>query len=331
MISLYFEYNYIPYHYIKHVMYIETFDADILDYLPPEIIHRYRDAINSECSFDLVKDKRVFFRVMDENEIRALPHLFWITHDGEIKSGEEKAMNFDDMVLQLQDLSYTELVIKPCRGVGGEGVILAKVEHGKLTVDGTHIDGMLSFIDAISSGVRDGDYILQQRFQQHELLNRINPSSVNTIRIDTLVKDGVVEHSGAILRMSNGSRSVDNWKCGGIIVSIDLPTGALGDVGKCQAKYGGEIVQKHPLTDFRFAGTVLPYWSEIKDLVCAAAVSLLPLRYLGWDVAIGPDGPVILEANHDLDIFMLQAAAGGLRRTPIGQAVIQGRPPAKNG
>jgi hypothetical protein len=72
---------------------------------------------------------------------------------------------------------------------------------------------------------------------------------------------------------------------------------------------------------------VLPHWPALIDLVNAAALTLEPLRYLGWDVAIGPDGPVIVEANQNLDIFWMQEACGGLRRTAIGRAVLgQGRP-----
>ncbi len=76
------------------------------------------------------------------------------------------------------------------------------------------------------------------------------------------------------------------------------------------------------MTKARFEGIVLPFWPQLIDLVSAAALTLRPLEYLGWDVAIAPDGPVIVEANPELDIFFMQEACGGLLPTAIGQAIL---------
>lgn len=38
-------------------------------------------------------------------------------------------------------------------------------------------------------------------------------------------------------------------------------------------------------------------WEEAFALVRGAAPHFLPLRTLGWDIAITPDGPMIIEAN----------------------------------
>ena len=71
----------------------------------------------------------------------------------------------------------------------------------------------------------------------------------------------------------------------------------------------------------------MPFWTEILELVREAALTVTPLKYLGWDVAIGPRGAVIVEANPAHNIFSLQVAAGGLRHTAIGQAVMGGATP----
>jgi len=47
-------------------------------------------------------------------------------------------------------------------------------------------------------------------------------------------------------------------------------------------------------SDHRFT---LPCWFETSVLVKQPALKFLPLRAIGWDVAITPDGPCILEAN----------------------------------
>jgi Sugar-transfer associated ATP-grasp len=54
---------------------------------------------------------------------------------------------------------------------------------------------------------------------------------------------------------------------GGIIVKIDLDKGVLDDFGKTKAKFGRLHIQKHPFSGFRFAGTPIPFWSEVKEVV----------------------------------------------------------------
>jgi hypothetical protein len=53
----------------------------------------------------------------------------------------------------------------------------------------------------------------------------------------------------------------------------------------------------HPKTGVPFNKFRLPFWSEVCSLVKETAIKLLPVRTIGWDVAITPNGPVILEAN----------------------------------
>jgi hypothetical protein len=77
------------------------------------------------------------------------------------------------------------------------------------------------------------------------------------------------------------------------------------------------------VSGFRFQGTAIPFWDGVKKLVCSAALVLLPLRWLGWDVAIGKDGPVLVEANHNHDVFFMQTLVGGLRDTSIGREILQ--------
>ena len=45
-------------------------------------------------------------------------------------------------------------------------------------------------------------------------------------------------------------------------------------------------------------GRRVPLFEEAREIVLRAAPHVLPLRTLGWDVAITPAGPVVLEANN---------------------------------
>ena len=101
MLALYRAYNYLPYHYLKHSMYLRSFSADPLDFLPPEIVDRYSDDLNPRKSWDLVHDKKRFFQLMKAGDFPIIPNLFSISSDGTIKSADEEEVGFDDMLLVL--------------------------------------------------------------------------------------------------------------------------------------------------------------------------------------------------------------------------------------
>ncbi len=63
----------------------------------------------------------------------------------------------------------------------------------------------------------------------------------------------------------------------------------------------GLRVACHPDSGVVFDGFVVPRFFEAVDLV-KACHSLLPgLHSIGWDVAVTPEGPVLLEGNDDWD------------------------------
>ena len=60
----------------------------------------------------------------------------------------------------------------------------------------------------------------------------------------------------------------------------------------------GAIFDKHPLTGFEFNKIKkIPYVKESFEMVKEAALLIPEIRYIGWDVAITEDGPVVIEAN----------------------------------
>jgi hypothetical protein len=106
----------------------------------------------------------------------------------------------------------------------------------------------------------------------------------------------------------------DNWSAGGISAPIDLESGVLGEGRRNPLKSGqsmGDRVSEHPDTGAQIEGAVLPYWAEVQDTVLRAAASLPFNRMAGWDVLVDSDGvPVIIEANGDSDINLLQVHGG---------------------
>lgn len=128
---------------------------------------------------------------------------------------------------------------------------------------------------------------------QHEALSALCPTSVNTLRIATLLGDKQEGIVYAYIRIGNGN-VVDNVDQGGMAAPIDLESGRISAVG---ADKKGNRFETHPMTGLTIPGTEIPYWQEAKEMALAAMRVIPQVRFIAWDVAITPDGPVFIEGN----------------------------------
>lgn len=144
--------------------------------------------------------------------------------------------------------------------------------------------------------LRQGRYIIEQELSRHTGMIFGN-RSVNTLRINTLLdKAGNVHIFKPVLRAGIGDAFVDNYNAGGVEYAVDLATGVISMPGY----RGGELSQiNHPGTDIRMVGYRIPMWQEIIECVECAAKHIPGCRYVGWDVAVTPDGIELIEGNHN--------------------------------
>ena len=81
---------------------------------------------------------------------------------------------------------------------------------------------------------------------------------------------------------------------------------------KCQTP---GTYHEHPDTHVILDKHSIPYLDEAFALVNHAC-ELLGDRLIGWDVCIGPEGPIIIEGNHNYHMVMQEVAYGGYRKHP---------------
>ncbi|MDR0898683.1 MAG: hypothetical protein LBN04_12630 [Oscillospiraceae bacterium] len=170
-----------------------------------------------------------------------------------------------------------DLIGKPIDGSSGNGIL--KYERGALP----------PLADIRAEGIE----LLEDCVRQHPDLAALCPTSVNTLRIATLLgdkKEGIVY---AYIRIGNGN-VMDNVDQGGMAAPIDLSTGRIAAVG---ADKQGRRFETHPMTGAKIPGTQIPFWDEAKRM-CLEAMRVIPqVRFVAWDVAVTPDGPVFIEGN----------------------------------
>ena len=135
--------------------------------------------------------------------------------------------------------------------------------------------------------------IIEERVIQHPRLMALCPTSVNTIRIATLLgdkKQGIVY---AFLRIGNG-KVMDNVDQGGMAARVDLESGKLLTVG---ADKQGNTYTEHPMTHTPIVGFEVPFFEEAKAMCLKAAQKVPQMRFVAWDVAVTEKGPVFIEGN----------------------------------
>ena len=174
-----------------------------------------------------------------------------------------------------------QVIYKPLEGSSGQGIVkYVKKDWQDL---GLFREQLLEA----------GPGILEEMVIQHPEMARMCPTSVNTVRIATLLGDKQEGIVYAFLRIGNG-RVMDNVDCGGMASRVDLATGRLLTVG---ADKQGNTYEKHPITGTPIIGFQIPFFEEAKQM-CLEAMRVVPqVRFVAWDVAITADGPRFIEGN----------------------------------
>lgn len=139
--------------------------------------------------------------------------------------------------------------------------------------------------------------LIEEYVFQHPDLNSLSSSGLNTVRIITQLDNGLFYIVGTRLRVSVNS-PVDNLAAGNLAAPVETKTGVVNGPGVF-SDITKEPVIRHPVTGERIEGFTIPYWKEILILVENAARRVPDNRSVGWDIAVTPEGPELIEGNHN--------------------------------
>lgn len=103
--------------------------------------------------------------------------------------------------------------------------------------------------------------------------------------------DGRAAFITALAAFPHGARTTS---IGGILCSLDRKTGRIRQASLPNA----EPIVKHPDTGAPLLGALLPFWRESLELAERAHAAAFPrFAFLGWDIALTAEGPLLLETN----------------------------------
>jgi len=73
----------------------------------------------------------------------------------------------------------------------------------------------------------------------------------------------------------------------------------------------------HPITGSTIVGFQVPFFKEAVKMVKEASTVVSEVAYVGWDVAVSPDGPVIIEGNCFPEILQVKASLLKKKEGPV--------------
>lgn len=243
------------------------------------------------------------FQLSTQPHIDRLPALY-----GTVDAGKFRPTGMAEDTLPEILTREGKLVLKPMTGGKGKGVC---VLHG---TERTRLENGTETIEApVGNLIADLDgYLVTEFVRQHGYAEQIFPEATNTIRIHSIVDPNSGEIS--LLRASHRFGSpksipTDNWSRGGYVAPIDIDTGEIGRLIVLDDPPRSRP-QRHPETGAQVAGVTVPYWEELCDLVREAAELHRYAPFVGWDVAVTDEGPLLVEANARPSVVGLQLTEG---------------------
>lgn len=210
----------------------------------------------------------------------------------------------------LNGLENDDLFVKPFDGECGAGIFHLEVAGKEFKVNGETTD-----IENLTKILESNRYLLQQKVTQNEVMASLHPQSLNTIRLVTVRhrRTGKIDVFPSILRIGAGKSIVDNTSAGGLAVGIDLSTGKLKEYGLFKPAYGTKT-RIHPDSKIQLSDVTIPYFEECKKQAIRLHSMIPQLHSIGWDIAIGPNGPIFVEGNDNWEITGPQNCNGGIKK-----------------
>lgn len=196
----------------------------------------------------------------------------------------------------LKNKKVEQCVVKTTESSHGDGVMLIKsIDYGEKCIVKLN-NGISKNLEEI---LKEEPLIFESYIEQTKQFNEFNPSSVNTIRMMTILKPtGDVEIISAILRIGRAGSFVDNAAFGGNVdAGIDIEKGQIINPVIFETWRKIIPITQHPDTNSVLKDVLIDNWDEIKATVISCQKQIPFLKAIGWDVAVTNNGPIIIEMN----------------------------------
>jgi hypothetical protein len=261
-----------------------------------------------------LENKLAFYQICKQNKLPT-PKIVCYNNNSifVFKDTSKQITDSDELILLFEKVftssNMEKLFVKPVDGIGGMGCFILKKESFKKQLKKN------------TNRLFNGNYVFQEVLMQHTEINKIHSQSINSLRMDTYIDKNNKSHVlSTLMRFGIGKNITDNTHTGGFYIAIN-ESGQLRGVGRQDVVKGGGVFTRHPDSDYILEGFHIPYFKEACELILQAT-TYFPNRIVGWDMAITPLGPVIIEGNHNPSLHVTDVAYGGYMKHPLIKEIL---------
>ena len=195
---------------------------------------------------------------------------------------------------------YQEVVVKPSLESKHARNISFVTQSGSLEQFVSELQKVMDYMKA--------DYVVQTVLKQHKDMARLNPDSINTIRVLSLLWKGEVHILGALVRIGTKGARVDNPAASNGVSCVLTMDGKM-------TKFAYDR-DWNPHTELPngiiLEGYQVPCFECLIETVKRLHYKVPHSRIIGWDTTISENGkPRLIEANLDYpEIYFHQLGDG---------------------
>lgn len=264
---------------IYHQFYKHCTGSVDVAYIPDDIYYTFIDPYFNDWKTAKFLDNKTYYHLMFPN-VRQ-PDLLAYRQNGFWLNCNHRIITANDVLVLIRNAD-TLFVKQATDSEGGKNIFV---------IDPSTQD---KEVRQIFEEIR-GDIVIQKGVRQSAVLSKLNASSVNTLRLLTLLrKDGTVKLCSTSLRMGINGAKVDNASSGGITVGV-MHNGRLKEKAYSA---DGSCYTCHPTSGVKFNDIAVPNFTDAVGLVIEEAAKAPHFRLISWDIALDDnDRPVLIEAN----------------------------------
>lgn len=143
--------------------------------------------------------------------------------------------------------------------------------------------------------------VCEEVIKQNKEISKINPYSINTIRVVTINDRNKPDVVACYLRIGNDKKYVDNFNSGGMVVPIEIDSGNI--IYPALDKQNN-LYENHPVTNTPIKGFAIPHFDEVKETALELSKIVPEVGMVGWDLSLTTKGVDVVEGNdfpgHDI-------------------------------
>jgi len=261
---------------IFHEFYYEKTGKFYTNYLPDDLYYTKIDMYYNDWENARILDNKCLYSKLFPNVNQ--PEIFAYRMGGFWYDSSMTMLSKEKIIEKTKE--EQELFIKiATQSQGGKGVFYIKSDKKSLG------EQLVEIAEANTE-----DLVIQKVIKQHPELAKLNKSSVNTVRIISLLTEQGVKIYSAILRMGVDGSKVDNASSGGITCGIK-ENGQLRDTAYFVS---GKKYSEHPTSKAKFSDITVPEFQKMCNLVKNIHPLIPHSKLASWDLAIDENENIIL-------------------------------------